>query len=218
MPKLKSFSITTLEKKKFDTLEGLSNEWINTIGDVQSNLTMTIAGDSGHGKTTFALQLVKMLVEHGKVYYNSVEQGFSKSLQSGIEHAGLTSIEPKYKNRVVFGDRDDFETMMEKLLTNKAKFVFIDSVQYMNMTYHQYKRLIKTHPKKGFILISQLSGDKPKGAYAQDIEYAVDVKGYVKNGEFTCRSRFGQTEPFMAIPNFKTKSKNNFSQLTLNFK
>lgn len=97
----------------------------------------------------------------------------------------------------VIGNRDTYDEMVAKLKKNRAMFVVIDSAQYINLTTEQYKHLIKTFPKKAFIIISwEQVGGAPKGEHAKAIRYMVDVKTYVKNGIAKSDSRFGPTQPY----------------------
>lgn len=188
----KTFSAHTLLKKEYVTIP-ISEEWEKAIGEPEVGFTAIIYGDSGSGKTTFCIKLAKELSNHGKVYYNSCEQGESRSLQKVCQ---LCNVEEVKQSQIMFGDRDTFEEMMEKLKRNRAKFVFIDSLQYANLTTEKYKKLIEKYPKKSFIIISWSKGGKPKGEYGKAIEYMVDIKIVVHRGIAKAASRFGHTEPY----------------------
>ena len=188
-----TLSATSLAKMKFSVYH-LSPKWINIIGLPERNFRMLIWGPSGSGKSTFAVELCKELAGHGKVYLNSVEQGKGKSLQDLINRVGMEDCAP---GSFVIGNRDTYDEMVAKLRKNRAMFVVIDSAQYINLTTEQYKHLIKTFPKKAFIIISwEQVGGAPKGEHAKAIRYMVDVKTYVKNGIAKSDSRFGPTQPY----------------------
>lgn len=188
----KTFSAHTLLNKEYETIP-ISEEWVMAIGEPEIGFTMIIYGDSGSGKTTFCIKLAKELSNHGKVYYNSCEQGESRSLQKVCMFCNIQDVK---QSQMMFGDRDTFEEMLEKLKKNRAKFVFIDSLQYANLTTAQYKLMIERYPKKSFIIISWSKGGKPKGEYARAIEYMVDIKCVVHKGTAKAASRFGHTEPY----------------------
>jgi energy-coupling factor transporter ATP-binding protein EcfA2 len=188
----RTISTKTLLSKQYSTY-GLSEQWVNTIGEVEQNFKMLVWGASGSGKTTFAMLLAKMLSKYGKVYYNSIEQGEGKSLQDVVR---LTNME-EAEGVVMFGDKDTFDEMVSKIQKNRCKFCIIDSVQYANLTTTQYKYLIAKFPKKSFILISwEGSGGEPKGEHAKAIRYMVCIKAHVKRGQAEVASRFGPTHPF----------------------
>jgi RecA-family ATPase len=187
-----TLSATSLARMKFSVYH-LSPKWINIIGLPERNFRMLIWEPSGSGKTTLAMELCKELASHGKVYLNSVEQGKGKSLQDLINRVGMGDCAP---GSFVIGNRDTYDEMVAKLKKNRAMFVVIDSAQYINLTTEQYKHLIKTFPKKAFIIISwEQVGGAPKGEHAKAIRYMVDVKTYVKNGIAKSDSRIGPTQP-----------------------
>lgn len=188
----RTIGVSTLLKKEYKTYP-LSQEWVAAIGPVEQCFKMLIWGPAGGGKTTFAMQLCKELARHGKVYYNSVEQGEGKSLQDVAMHVKMDECRP---GRFMIGDRDTFDEMMDKLQRNRARFVVIDSAQYINLTTERYKRMIDKYPRKAFIIISWAGvGEQPKGEYAKAIRYMADIKTCVRNGVARSDSRFGQTKP-----------------------
>lgn len=189
----KTISVKTLLEKKYPSYE-FNDEWKAVTGNPEINFKMLIWGASGSGKTTFTAKFCKYLTQFGKVYYNSIEQGEGKSLQDLALQLNLDECTP---GTFMIGDRDSYDDMFEKLKRNRAKFVIIDSAQYLNLTVIQYKLLIKTFPKKSFIIISwEGAGQHPKGEHAKAIRYMVDIKAYVSKGVVKCDSRFGQTTPF----------------------
>lgn len=188
----KTISIQTLLQKSYPIV-GLGEKWRKIVGDTEKGFKAIIWGASGSGKTTFALRFAKELTKHGKVYYNSTEQGEGKGLQDAARLTGCDTIRP---GSLMLGDRDTFAEMYDKLKNNGAHFVFIDSVQYMRLTTGQYKKLIKDYPRKSFILISWEQNGEPKDQAAKDIRYMVDVKMRVHNGKTNVQSRFGPTLPF----------------------
>lgn len=193
----KSIGIHSLLDSNFKEYD-VNEKWKQIIGTPEQNFRMLIWGASGSGKTTFALQMLKYLTEFGKVYYNSVEQGKGKSLQQAAMHCKMDEIEA---GKFMIGDRDPLEDMIEKIKKTHPKFICIDSLQYINLTKEQYKRLIKLFPTKSFVIISwEDKGEQPKGQYAQDIRYMVDIKCYVRNKVAKCDSRFGPTVPYQIMP------------------
>lgn len=209
--KSKSFSFKTLMETEFKTL-GLSAEWLAFLGEVERNFSMIVYGKSGCGKTSLVLRLCKELVKHGKVYFNSCEIGKKKSLQDLVKAAnmteGMTEEEiDQLEHKLFFSSGDTVKEMIEKLKTNNAWFVVIDSVQYAKLTYRQWLRIKKMFPRKAFIFISHESGESPEGAYAKKIEYDVEIKVRMVDGLATSRSRYGGTNPFYRIFEKKEEKK-----------
>lgn len=208
----KLISAHTVLENKYKTLP-INEEWVDIIGMPESNFRMIIYGESGGGKTTFAMRLAKMLTGLGKVYYNSSEQGEGKSIQDAFKRADIGTCP---KGSFMLADRHTFAEMMECLGKKRsAPFVIIDSLNYLKLTEAQYKVMIETFPKKVFIIISWSEGKGPKGDHAKAIEYMVDIKVRVNDGEVIALSRFGATEPYRLFPSKKAKKVATGQQLTL---
>lgn len=175
----------------------IAAEWEAVIGTPEQGFTALIWGISGHGKTTFALKLCKELARHGRVLYNSVEQGFSKSLRDATQGVGMSEVAP---GRFLVGDRMSYDEMCDAIIRSKITFVVIDSLQYMNLTSGQYKALIARFPKKSFLIISwEGSGSNPKGEHGKSIRYMVDIKIRVHKGLAVANSRFARTVPYRVM-------------------
>lgn len=199
----KLISAHTVLGNKYKTLP-INSQWVDIIGLPESNFRMIIYGESGGGKTTFAMKLAVMLTDLGKVYYNSSEQGEGKSIQDAFRRAGVADCP---KGSFMLADRHTFLEMMDTLGKKRsAQFVFIDSLNYLNLTKTQYQTLVETFPKKVFIIISWSEGKRPLGDNARAIEYMVDIKVRVNDGEVIALSRFGATEPFRLFPSKKAKA------------
>lgn len=179
----KVMSVATLREKKFYTL-GFQGEWLENFGDPERNFRAIFYGPSGSGKSTFTLKFAEYLGNnHGKVLYNSFEEGYSKTLQDRIIKTGVSS------PRLFFADRMQFAEMCDKMKKGRYQFGIIDSLQYMNFTYAQYKRFVDLFPTKSLIVISQVNGRGTiKGG--TDIQHAVDIKVNIIGGKANIQSRF----------------------------
>ncbi|SHJ75197.1 hypothetical protein SAMN02745146_0070 [Hymenobacter daecheongensis DSM 21074] len=196
----KSISIHELDKKHYPLMP-LSEEWQQYIGHPEIGFRMLVWGESGHGKTTFVVKLCKELAQHGKVYYNSIEQGEGASIQKVMRLCNVTAdCKP---GSFMLGDRDSYQEMWDKLAKprQRVRFVVIDSLQYISLTKDQYKQLTETFPRIALIIISWSEGSgQPKGDTAKSIRYMVDIKTQVKKGVARSDSRFGATVPYQVIP------------------
>lgn len=193
----KSIGLNDLQERKFESLV-LDEPWRDHLGpDLVKRFDMCVTGDSGHGKTTYVLQLMKELCQHGRGYYNSVEQGFSATLQTNIKLIDLSSI----RGKIMFGDRLTYEELKAKLKNKyfRCNYLVIDSIDYMGLTFDQFQELKAIKPKTlSIILICWSNGtEKPKDTQAQAINYACDIKVHVKNFVAHARSRFGAIKPHM---------------------
>ncbi|MBD2769733.1 hypothetical protein IC235_17725 [Hymenobacter sp. BT664] len=210
----KLISAHTVLGNSYKTLP-IPEKWVGIIGLPESNFRMIIYGESGGGKTTFGMELGVMLTGLGKVYYNSSEQGEGKSIQDAFKRA---KVQDCPKGSFMLADRHTFREMMDTLSKKRsAPFVIIDSLNYLKLTEAQYKEMIEAFPKKAFIIISwsEPSGKKPLGTQGQAIEYMVDIKVRVNDGEVIALSRFGATEPYRLFPSKKAKKVHTGKQLEL---
>lgn len=186
-------SIEKLQKKKFDSLE-LDGEWANAIGCPEASGVWIIWGNSGNGKTRFALKLAKYLTNFDTVIYDTLEEGARKSMQYAIAQTGIKSV----SRRFVLLDREPFEELKQRLRNRKSpSIIFIDSFQYLALTKKQYIDLKKEFPNKLFIFISHAEGKNPEGKVAKFIRYDVDVKIRVEGYVALPVSRYGGGKPFV---------------------
>ena len=184
----RSLGITALLDKQYKSLP-ISDEFKLALGEISDPFTWEIFGLPKNGKTTFVLKFCRMCCELGhKVYYNSMEEGDSKTFQSALRNAGF---EAKHAGKFILGDRDTFSEMMEKLSRNKAKIVVIDSRDYMKLTTDQWKKLTTAFPRKCFVLVCWEQSGKPLGKYAKDIEFMVSMVTHVSRFIAKTNGRFG---------------------------
>ena len=139
-----------------------------------------------------------MSFEGLRIAYNGLEEGMSETYRRAIIDTGL---QMEKQSRYVFWDGFDYEDMMERLKRKRSpNVVVIDSLQYLNITYDQYKELVRKYPKKLFIWISHESGTEPKGGTAQSIKYNSNIKIRVHNYYATIISRYKGKEVFDIWP------------------
>jgi hypothetical protein len=189
----RAIGVKELLKKEFITYE-FEGEWLESFGEVERNFRMLIYGASGNGKTEFVVQLAKYLATFGRVYFNSFEQGVSKSLQAAFRRNKMQHVNGK----LVLGDKETFEEMTERLARrNSPKFCIIDSLDYMRLSVEQYRQLVADFPTKAFIIVCWATGRNPKTQAAKDIEYMADIKVRVLEYKAFPRSRFGGNKPYV---------------------
>lgn len=180
-----ALSVSQLLAQKKETFE-LSPEWKIAFGEPEVIGTWIIWGQSGNGKTTFALSLAKELSRHGVVLYNSLEEGDSLSLMNAVERVGLQHV-----NRRVRFVCEDMDTLLIRLKKRRSpKIVFIDSFQYTQMSYKQYIELKEQLPNHLLIFVSHADGNNPSGRSAKSVMYDSMLKIWVEGYRAFSKGRF----------------------------
>ncbi|MBF0576628.1 ATP-binding protein [Dysgonomonas sp. GY617] len=169
-------------------------KWGEAIGEPELKGSWIIYGESGEGKTSFAMQLGRYLCSINeklwyRTAYNSIEEGLSDSIKKAYIRTGMANV----SGRFLLLDKEPIADLKERLRKRRSPdIIFIDSVQYTGLTKKEYKELIDEFSNKLFIFISHADGQKPKGALAQDIYYdafvCICVKGFIAS---VTKSRYG---------------------------
>lgn len=178
------------KKRKVATFK---DKWQATLGSPELKGTWLIWGNSGNGKTSFALQLAKYLTKFGKVLYNSLEEGDSQSFELACRREGMIN----YKRKFYMASYNALE--LSEYLNSKrsAKIVIIDSFQYLGISYNDYKEFKTKYHDVLFIFISHADGKLPSGRPANAVRYDADIKINVSGYVATAVSRYGGGEPYI---------------------
>jgi hypothetical protein len=173
---------------KIDELP-LTGEWEIAFGRPSKTERWFIEGESASGKSTFVMQLSKMLTQFGKVAYVSKEEGVNLSFRRRMERLRMCEVDGKFQ--VIVGET--MEELVERIAKHKSPhFWVIDSVQYMGIqSFAIFKKvLLDRFPNKSFIFITQNYKGKPKGKLANDIKYDAGVKIRTEGFRAYCSGRF----------------------------
>jgi hypothetical protein len=186
IPKLKrAISMAELALTKFDVIP-MQGKFKDLIGQPEKTGVIIIWGDSGEGKTEFALQLADELAQYGRVLYNSIEEGVSESLKGSIARIGLI-----HRKNVLLLDKEPMNDLAIRLEKRRsADFVFLDSWQYMQMLPLNFKNFTNHLRHKLFIVLSHANGKLPKGS-GDTIRYDAFVKIRIEGYKAFAQSRYG---------------------------
>lgn len=142
-------SLDELKKAQFKVLE-FKGEWRKLIGTPEERFSLMLYGQSGHGKSHFAMKFSEYLANNfGNVLYNSAEEGVSLTLQSKIKDIK--------SDNLFISKHKDFTSIKKALKTSNSKFVILDSVNHMNLTPEQVEELRAIDYTRGFITIHQVT-------------------------------------------------------------
>lgn len=125
------------------------------------------------------MQLAKYLTKFGRVGYNSVEEGVSLSIQEAYNRVNMKEVAPK----VLLLDKETVPELIVRLDKPKSpSIVFIDTVQFWDLKFSEYKELKSRYPHKLFIYISHQDGRNPDGHVAKriwrDANVIFEVEGF----------------------------------------
>ena len=188
----RAYTYNDIANKSFNVFP-FTGIWGEHQGKPERAGSILIYGDSGHGKTTYALQLLKYICRFEKAFYNSVEEGMRDSFKTNLKINGLKSVSHLYTFQSEF-----YDTTYQRLdRKRQPKIVFIDSAQYFfrGKTELDYFKLIQKFSNTLFIWISHIQGNAPKGSIADAIKW--DAQNIIRVEDFkayTEKSRCGGSE------------------------
>lgn len=188
----RALNINDIVSYKPEVLD-FGDQWLASFGKPELTGSWIIWGNSGNGKTRFALQLAKYFAKFVKTAYDSLEEGLSLSMQQAIISVGMSDVSRKF----LFLDKEPIEDLSNRLKKARSpKVVVIDSLQYTGLNYEAYKQLVQKHRNKLFIFVSHADGKEPKGNTAKSIRYDASVKVRIEGYRAFAMSRYGGGAPF----------------------
>ena len=102
-------------------------KWKDVFGEPEQGDTWFISGPSASGKSSFVMQLAKMLCGLGNVLYVSLEEGVGVSMQRRLAQFKMNEVQGSFR----ITTDGDIDTLAERLAKPKsAKFIIVDSYQF----------------------------------------------------------------------------------------
>lgn len=181
----KALSVTDIFRKEYTTFP-FKGEWEAAFSHPETVGTWFIWGNSGNGKSTFALQLCGELSKYGKVLYNSLEEGYSLTFRKKLE-----MLKEQLSNGQINIVSEDIDTLSLRLKRRRsANFIVIDSYQYCGLDYRRYLEFKKAHANKLLIFISHAEGRNPAGRSAKSVMFDSTLKIWVEGYKAFSKGRF----------------------------
>jgi len=192
----KVLGLKQLLQKRYVLLEGLDSKFKESFGEMIDAFVMIVWGMSGQGKSNFLMQFLREMMKYGCVLYVSLEEGHGASMQALVVRQ---LNEELHNGKISFADHEmTFDKLMIKLKKKKSpKFIVIDSLQYWNITYEQYKEMKEAFPKKSFLFISHAKGKIPDGKVADKIRYDAGIKVFIEKYIAFIVSRYGGNKNYV---------------------
>lgn len=183
---VRALSVNDLLTMKKDVLP-LTGAWAEAFGEPERTGVWFIWGNSGNGKTSFAMQLCRELTRFGRVAYDSLEEADSLSIRRAVMRAGMEET----RGRFVLLPGEGMDELSVRLKKRRSPdFVVIDSFQYTGMTYRDYIALKERHRDKLLVFISHAEGTRPAGSAARSVMYDASLKVWVEGYRAFSKGRF----------------------------
>lgn len=194
----RALTMTNLINKR-DNILSFEGEWQLSFGNPARSGSWIIWGESGQGKTSFVMQLLKYLSTFDsirRVAFVSLEEGDSVTVVNTLQRVKMQEVEKKFR----LYKKLDINELREVLSVQRSPDVIaIDSIQYFCLNYPAYTKLINDFPDKLFILISHADGRHPAGRSAKSIRFDAFVKVRIEGYAAFAVSRYanGESKPFL---------------------
>jgi len=149
---------------------------------------LAVFGLPGNGKSTFCIQFAKYLADNfGKTIFISSEEGYSVTLQQKLVNSNAQAINLDVAD---FRSGDD---IIRDAQLGKYHFIFLDSLDRMNIDADKLRMLRAKYKNVAFITISQSTkGGLMRGS--QEIAHDCDILVSVENlFAITMKNRFTST-------------------------
>ena len=175
-------------------------KWKEVFGEPEQGDTWFISGASASGKSSFVMQLAKMLCGLGNVLYVSLEEGVRVSMQRRLAQFKMNEVQGSFR----ITTDGDIDALAERLAKPKsAKFIIVDSYQFAfeaGWEYNLTRDLIDRFKHKTFIFVSQEDKGKPLGKPAIRLKYKAGVKVRTQGFRAYCQGRYsGNVSEYFTI-------------------
>ncbi|TWP30541.1 hypothetical protein ETU09_00640 [Apibacter muscae] len=182
----RALSANELSNKKYQLFD-FKGDWMEAFGNPEMSGVWFIWGNSGSGKTTFTLQLVKYLSQFDKVLYNSLEEATSYTMKLAFGRVNMQEV----GTHVQLLAAEPIKELINRLDKRQSRrIVVIDSIQYARLNYPKYQDFVERYPNKLFIFTSQAKGMNPVSRTAEQVMFDADLKIWVEGHKAFSKGRY----------------------------
>ncbi|MDY0215389.1 MAG: hypothetical protein RBS19_00395 [Bacteroidales bacterium] len=169
-----------------------TDDYYKIFGEPDIRFSTIIRGEAKSGKSTYAAKFAQYVSQFGKVLYVSAEERLnSKTLQNRLRYCKVES--PKVR----FIHEKHIDKIEAKIRTGGFRFVIIDSVQHVQMTYDEFEAMRHAFKRRkiSWHLIMQM------GVNITKWKHEVDVLVEVKNGWAQVHGRYNAASRIRVLEN-----------------
>lgn len=181
---MRTFSPADIGEKNIETYP-FENEWKALLGEPDIRFSTLIRGKAKSGKSTYCMKLAQHCAQWGRTLYISAEERInSKTLQQRLVTCGVTSKNVRIAHTKELTDIDQL------LKTGGYRFVIIDSVQHVKMSYDDFETMRQKYKRRklSWHLVMQM------GVSITKWEHEVDILIEVKDGYAYAKGRYGKAD------------------------
>jgi hypothetical protein len=193
----RALTVKNILDKKYKLFD-FTGAWYDAFRKPEMTGVWFIWGNSGNGKTSFVIQMIKELARFDNVLLNSREEGTKHTMQENLIKFNMNEASA---NKVHFVDETINDLTARLKMKKSARIVVIDSFQYMMLSYKEYIEFKQLFPDKLIIFISHADGKNPAGRSAKSVKFDAGLKIWVEGYRAFSHGRYkGPTEEFDIWP------------------
>lgn len=169
-----------------------TDEWKLLFDEPDIRFSTLIRGEAKSGKSTYAARFAQYCSRFGRVLYVSAEERLnSKTLQNRLKLCEVTS--PKVR----FIHTKCIDTIEKVIRTGGFRFVIIDSIQHVQMTYDEFEAMRTKFKRRklSWHLIMQMGQNITKW------KHEVDVLVEVREGRAFVKGRYSKAAGIQLFSN-----------------
>ncbi|MEL3904435.1 MAG: hypothetical protein P1P63_04920 [Treponemataceae bacterium] len=148
-----------------------TGDWQKILGEPDIRFSTLIRGEAKSGKSTYAAKFAQYVSQFGRALYVSAEERLnSKTLQNRLKYCGVTS------EKVRFIHTKNIDQIERTIQTGGFRFVIIDSVQHVQMSYLDFEALRTKFKRRklSWHLIMQMGENITK--WKHEVDVLIDIK------------------------------------------
>jgi len=166
---------------------GFTGKFFDLIGDPAPGFTMMVYGKPKMGKSMLCIDFAKYLAQnHGKVLYVAKEEGLYKTLQDKLR-----------ENNAIDANIDVANNLLSDL--SSYDFIFLDSVNKLELSNNDLNNLKKKYPKASFIYVFQSTKDgnfRGANEFQHEVDSVIEVPKLGKAVQFGRFNQGGEMDIF----------------------